>query len=380
MDRIAHRFGRVEPRRRVRRLVLGLLAGLPRANCWSIAEHAGDATPDGMQHLLSRAVWDHDAVRDDLRGYVLDHLGDEHAVLVVDETGDLKKGTQTVGVQRQYTGTAGRIENAQVAVYLTYATDRGHAFIDRALYLPRSWTDDPDRCAARRRPGGNVVRDEAGTGRADDRTSVGRRHARRRGWPATRCTATTRRCGQCCTSGASVTCWRSPATTRSAPTPGSAVRSISPSHCQRSVWQTRSCGNGSKGHRWYTWAIVDLDDQDVPGQSRLLIRRNRRRGELAFYRCYSPTPVPVGAFVAVAGRRWTVEENFQQGKELAGLDQHQVRRWTSWHRWTVLAMLAPRVPRRHRSSRTRNHNNGRADPIDMQRDPSPVHVSDRPRR
>jgi hypothetical protein len=107
-----------------------------------------------------------------------------------------------------------------------------------------------------------------------------------------------------------------------------------------SVWQTRSCGNGSKGHRWYAWAIVDLDDQDVPGQSRLLIRRNRRTGELAFYRCYSPTPVPVGAFVAVAGRRWTVEENFQQGKQLAGLDQHQVRRWTSWHRWTVLAMLA----------------------------------------
>ena len=107
-----------------------------------------------------------------------------------------------------------------------------------------------------------------------------------------------------------------------------------------SVWQTRSCGNGSKGHRWYAWAMVDLDDQDVPEQFRLLIRRNRRTGQHAFYRCYFPTPVPLGAFVAVAGRRWTVEENFQQGKELAGLDEHQVRRWTSWHRWIVLAMLA----------------------------------------
>jgi SRSO17 transposase len=127
---------------------LGLLSSLPGKNCWTISEHAGDATPDGMQHLLARAVWDVDGVRDDLRGYVTGHLGAEGAVLVVDETGDLKKGTHTVGVQRQYTGTAGRIENAQVAVYLTYATAAGHAFIDRALYLPRRWVDDPARRAA----------------------------------------------------------------------------------------------------------------------------------------------------------------------------------------------------------------------------------------
>ena len=154
MGRIGHRFGRVEPRRRVCKLVLGRLAGLPRANCWTLVEHAGHSTPDGMQHLLSRARWDHEAVREDLRDYVVEHLGDTEAVLVVDETGDLKKGTNTVGVQRQYTGTAGRIENAQVAVYLTHASDRGHAFIDRALYLPRSWTEDPGRCAAAGVPAG----------------------------------------------------------------------------------------------------------------------------------------------------------------------------------------------------------------------------------
>jgi SRSO17 transposase len=145
MDRIAGRFARVESRRRVRGLLLGLLSGLPRKNAWAIAEHVGDATPDGMQHLLRKAVWDDDGVRDDLRGYIVEHLGDQDAVLVVDETGDLEKGTHTVGVQRQYTGTAGRIENAQVAVYLTYATAAGHALIDRALYLPKSWAEDPER-------------------------------------------------------------------------------------------------------------------------------------------------------------------------------------------------------------------------------------------
>jgi SRSO17 transposase len=127
--------------------MLGLLSDLDRKNCWSIAEHRGAKTPDALQHLLSRAVWDADLVRDDLRGYVIDHLGDPGAVLVVDETGDLKKGSHSVGVQRQYTGTAGRIENSQVAVYLAYAAPTGHALIDRALYLPQSWTARPDRCA-----------------------------------------------------------------------------------------------------------------------------------------------------------------------------------------------------------------------------------------
>lgn len=146
MERIARRFARSEPRRRVGKFVRGLLADLPRKNCWTIAEWAGEPTPDGMQHLLERAKWDADAVRDDLREYVVDHLGAKQAVLVVDETGDVKKGNATVGVQRQYTGTAGRIENSQVAVYPVHATPRGHAAVDRELYLPRIWTDDPERC------------------------------------------------------------------------------------------------------------------------------------------------------------------------------------------------------------------------------------------
>ncbi|WP_455770877.1 IS701 family transposase [Streptomyces bobili] len=148
MSRVAGRFARIEPRRRVRSLVLGLLSDLPRKNCWTIAEWADEKTPVGMQHLLGRAMWDADQVRDDVRDYVVEHLHDDQAVLVVDETGDVKKGTATVGVQRQYTGTAGRIENAQVAVYLVYAGQHGHAAVDRELYVPRSWTTDPDRCRA----------------------------------------------------------------------------------------------------------------------------------------------------------------------------------------------------------------------------------------
>jgi SRSO17 transposase len=154
MGRVAGRFARVEPRRRATALVLGLLSDLPRKNCWTLAEHAGDATPDGMQHLLHRAKWDADAIRDDIRAYVIEHLADDQAVLVVDETGE---GTATVGVQRQYTGTASRIENAQVAVYLVYSAARGHAAIDRlaqeneAVWLWRralQGTARPEECDA----------------------------------------------------------------------------------------------------------------------------------------------------------------------------------------------------------------------------------------
>jgi SRSO17 transposase len=148
LGRVARRFARVEPRRHARALVLGLLADLPRKNCWTIAEHAGDTSPDGMQHLLAGAVWDHDGVRDDLRDWLVEHLGDPGAVLVVDETGDRKKGAHTVGVARQYTGTAGKVDNAQVAVDLTDASDAGHGVIDRELYLPQGWIDDPARCRA----------------------------------------------------------------------------------------------------------------------------------------------------------------------------------------------------------------------------------------
>jgi len=146
MSRIAGRFTRVEPRRRARQLVLGLLSDLPRKNCWTIAEWAGERTPDGMQHLLGRAKWDADRVRDDVCDYVVDHLHDDQAVLVVDETGDVKKGTDTVRVSASTPAPRAGSKMPQVAVNLVYAGRRGHAAVDRELYVPRSWTSDPDRC------------------------------------------------------------------------------------------------------------------------------------------------------------------------------------------------------------------------------------------
>jgi SRSO17 transposase len=337
--RIASRFSRVEPRRRARTLLLGLLSDLPNKNCWTLSEHAGDDTPDGMQHLLRKAVWDADKVRDDLRDYVTEHLGNTGAVLVVDETGDLKKGAHTVGVQRQYTGTAGRIENAQVAVYLTYATDAGHAFIDRALYLPKSWTTDPDRCADAGIPATTVfaTKPALATTMVGDALDAGVQA----GWvagdevygadPGLRADLEKRGVGYVLAIGCD----------RRVSTPAGVLRADGvAARLPKHVWQRLSAGAGAKGHRYYDWAFADIDLDEQHGHRWLLIRRNRTTGELAFYRCYSPQPVPLRTLVQVAGRRWTVEESFQTGKGLTGLDQHQVRRWTSWHRWTIMTMLA----------------------------------------
>src|SRR5215217_7346674 len=145
-SRIANRFLRAEVRERAYRYLSGLLADVRRKNSWQMAEAIGEARPRGVQHLLNDARWDPDTVRDDLREYVVEHLGDQKSgVLIVDETGFLKKGNKSVGVARQYTGTAGKKENAQVGVFLCYTSEKGAAFIDRALYLPREWADDPAR-------------------------------------------------------------------------------------------------------------------------------------------------------------------------------------------------------------------------------------------
>ena len=339
MIRVGPRFRRVEPRRRSRAFVLGLLAGLPRKNCWTIAEHAGDATPDGMQHLLARARWDADGVRDDVRSFVIGHLGNPDAVLVADETGDLKKGTATAGVQRQYTGTAGRIENAQVAVYLGYASAAGHALIDRELYLPRSWTADPDRCRAAGIP------DDTGFA---TKPQLARRMIERViaagvpfGWFAA---------DEAYGDNGTLRAWLEDAqvryvlaVSRDHRVPAGAGRAVRAdalaARLPKRAWQRLSAGKGAKGERYYDWAWITITGS-APGCRWLLIRRHPRTGELAFYRCYAPQPVTLTTLVKVAGARWTIEENFQAGKGLTGLDEHQVRSWTSWHRWVTLAMLA----------------------------------------
>jgi SRSO17 transposase len=338
LDRVGGRFARVESRSHARELVLGLLGGLPRKNCWTLAEQAGHDTPDRLQHLLARASWDTDGVREDLRDYVVEHLGDPTGVLVADETGDLKKGTATVGVQRQYTGTAGRIENAQVAVYLTYAGPRGHAMIDRELYLPRSWTSDPTRCAAAGVP--DDVEFATKPALALDMITRALEAGTPARWvagdevygdnPTLRTALENRQMGYVLAIGCD----------RRVPTATGTQRADTvAAGLPAGAWQRLSAGDGAKGPRLYDWAAITLTSTDT-GCRWLLVRRHPRTRELAYFRCYASHPVPLGELVRVAGRRWTVEESFQAGKGLAGLDEHQHRKWLPWRRWTLLVMLA----------------------------------------
>lgn len=342
MSLIGPRFKRRESFGHACDLVTGLMSGLAQKNCWTIAEHAGDVTPYGLQNLLSRASWDHDGVRDDARDYVVEHLGDPEGVLVADETGDLKKGACTVGVQRQYTGTAGRVENAQVSVHLTYTSSAGHALIDAELYLPQSWTSDADRLAAAGVP------DEVGFATKPQLAKQMITRALDAEVPASWVTADevygasiqlrteleSRQIGY----ALAVACDH-----RIITGAGQVRVDELPASLPRLSWQERSAGQGAKGPRLYQWALVDINHDaaaDHPGHRWLLIRRNRTTGDLAYYRCYSPNPVPLKTLVKVAGSRWTIEESFQAGKGLCGLDQHQLRTWTSWRRWIILSMLA----------------------------------------
>jgi SRSO17 transposase len=342
IDRIAPRFARYEPLRHASELMAGIVSGLERKNCWTIAEHRGAATPDGLQHLLSRAKWDADAVRDDLRDYVVEAFGAPNAILVVDETGDVKKGLHSVGVQRQYSGTAGRVENSQVAVYLTYAAPRGHALIDRALYLPRCWAEDPVRC-----DGAGIPADRRGfaTKPALAAELVARAMAAKvpAAWVAGDEVYGADPKLRAAIRGHGLGYVLAVAANRQLPTAAGRIRvDRLPAMLPPWAWQKHSAGAGSHGDRLYSWAWVALlaeDDTDT-GHHHLLIRRNDTTGVLAYLRCYCPGTTTLHTLVTVAGQRWRIEESFQAAKGLAGIDQHQVRRWTSWHRWTTLAMLA----------------------------------------
>jgi SRSO17 transposase len=339
MAQVAGRFRRVEPRRTARLFVLGLLSGVERKNCWQLAEHAGLAGPASMQRLLRQAVWDADAVRDDVRSLVAGHLGCPSGVLIVDETGFVKKGVGSVGVQRQYTGTAGRIENAQVGVFLAYASQRGRALVDRRIYLPASWCQDPGRCAAAGIP------ESVGFATKPALALQMLADAVRAGVPA-RFAAGDEVYGNDPAFRAGVVDLGlgyvlAVACSHRITVPGTIRRRVDQiaADLPRHAWQRYSAGTGSKGPRWYDWAWIDAQTEGGPGHH-VLIRRHITTGELAFYRAYSPNPVALSALVHVAGTRWCVEESFQTAKGHVGLDQYQVRGWTPWHRHTTLTMLA----------------------------------------
>jgi SRSO17 transposase len=344
---VAARFPRVEPRLRARAYVRGLLAPLASKNGWTLAEAAGDATPDGMQRLLNRAAWDADGARDDVRGYVVRHLGDAGGVLVVDETGFVKKGTRSAGVQRQYSGTAGRVENCQLGVFCAYVTGQGRALVDRELYLPKSWTDDRDRC----RQAGVPDDVQFATKTELARVMLGR--ALDAGVPAAWVTADEaygrdgkfrdwleqRRIGYVV------------AVASNQAIPGSAGTSradVLAAHAPDQAWKRRSCGNGAKGPRMFDWAAATLpeDGTEPAGWSRyLLVRRSLTRDakgehELAYYLCCAPAGTADEELIRVAGSRWAIEECFQTAKNETGLDHYQVRRHDAWYRHITLAMLA----------------------------------------
>lgn len=338
MARIAGLFGRVEPRAAARAYLLGLLSGTERKNCWQLAEHAGHSRPGPMQRLLRCARWDAAAARDEVRHYVMDHLGTGDGVLIVDETGFLKKGDGSAGVQRQYTGTAGRIENSQVGVFLAYASSRGRALIDRRLYLPEhTWSRDSER----RRSAG-VPEDVVFTTKPrlalqmiEQALDAGVNTS----WvtgdevygqdPGLRAGLEAREVGYVL----AISC-----ATRVRINQGrTAIRADGAAgRLPLSAWHRQSAGAGAKGPRYYDWAWVHIGD----GYRHLLIRRNPISGELAFYVCWSPRIVPLSELVRVAGIRWCIEECFQAAKGQVGLDHYQVRNWTAWHRHVTLAMLA----------------------------------------
>lgn len=348
-DRIASRFSRSDLRRRAGAYLGGLLGSARRKNSWQLAEDVGQESPYGVQHLLGRARWDADALRDDLRGYVVERFGDERTVLIVDETGFLKKGNKSCGVQRQYSETAGRTENCQVGVFLCYASENGAAFIDRALYLPKGWTNDAERREEASVPEevgfatkpklARMMLEQAFDAdvRAPwvtgDSIYGGDRNLRMfleaSGRPFVLAVKK------------SEPLWtytdRGPAQVRA----DGLVEGVADEE-----WRRLSAGDGAKGPRFYDWALLPLFRLQITEEERrfrhlLLVRRSMEDPEdLAYYVVFAPRGTPLEELVRVAGTRWRIESCFEAAKGEVGLAHYEVRSWLGWHRHVTLALFA----------------------------------------
>ncbi|QXE35908.1 IS701 family transposase [Streptomyces sp. GMY02] len=346
--RVAGGFGRADLRWRMRDYVRGLLGQAARKNGWQLAEWAGHRTPDGFQRLLNSSVWDADALRDDVRAYVAERLGPD-GVLIIDDTGFIKKGTTSAGVGRQYTGTSGKIDNCQIGVFAAYATRSGRALVDRELYLPKAWTSDRDRCR------GAKIPDERGFATKGELARDIVRRCIAAGLPAAWVTADEaygqdwhfRRLLEQLDVGYVVAVpksqqikslagiWRIDQLIKEAPV---------------DAWQRLPCGHGAKGPRVYDWAAARLPanlvfDADPPTRHRWVMARRSLSdpGRIAYYLAYSPVGIEIAELVRIAGSRWAVEECFQAAKNECGLDQYEVRRYIGWYRHITLAMLAHAV-------------------------------------
>ncbi len=342
---IGGEFARTEPRNNAVSYIRGLLSDEERKNSWTLSERAGQGTPDGMQRLLSTTDWDPDAVRDALFGYVKQHLGSPAGILAIDETGFLKKGTASAGVARQYSGTAGRVENCQIGVFLTYASPAGRTFLDRELYLPKAWTEDAGRCKRAGIPETRAMATkpvlaaemieralDAGieaqwaTGDAVYGQHAGlRRRLEARGMHYVMAVPMNQR-----------------AITPEPGTVGVEGRADALfAALDGRAWRTRTAGAGTKGERLYAWARIRINGPTEAGEHWLLARRSLKDPtDLAYFICHTPESVTLIELARVAGARWAIEETFQTSKGETGLDHYQVRQYTGWYRHITLSMFA----------------------------------------
>jgi len=315
------------------------------------AEAAGDPGPWRQQAILGRGRWDADKLRDIVRGYALETLADDDAVLVIDETGFLKQGKSSCGVARQYTGSAGKITNCQIGVFAAYVSRHGHAFIDRALYLPKAWTDDAARMKAAHVPENTAFATKPALGRIMIERAIAA------GTPFSWVAADSvygvgelemalRRAGKGYVLGISSThsvkFWgkgRPLAETADGVAQG----------LPQAAWKRLSAGEGTKGPRLYDWAYVELADLDAGAYDEslaglwtrgLLIRRNIADGDLAFFSTWCPAGTDIATLVKVEGHRWAIEDSFETAKNEFGLDHNETRSWHGWHRHVSLVMLA----------------------------------------
>lgn len=344
-SRIAARFARPEPRRRVLAYLQGLLSSTERKNGWQLAEHAREATPYGMQRLLSQAVWDVDGVRDDVRTSTLEQLGHQAPIVVIDETSFPKRGKKSAGVQVQYCGTTGQVENCQVGVFLDYVTSRGHTLIDRELYLPLGWTEDHERRRAAGIP-------------ADVRFQ-------------TKCELAQRMLARLCKADVplswvvadtvygsnldlrnwleahqysyvlAVACTEPVGVLTAQGRRRVEVAQVETLLLEEHDWQRLAMGQGTKGVRLFDWAAVPLLHRwKGDGRHFLLIRRRvDDPTKKAYYLVFAPPGTTLPEMVQAIGARWCIEQDFETAKDL-GLDHYEVRSWTGWYRHITLCLLA----------------------------------------
>jgi SRSO17 transposase len=367
-SRFAYLFARQEAREQAVKYLRGLMATVERKNGWQLAEVVGDKTPDATQRLLYQALWDADAARDELQRYVIEVFGDAEGIGVVDETGFLKKGCQSVGVKRQYSGTAGKVENCQVGTFLSYASAKGHVFLDRRLYLPREWCADPERRAQAKVPPEMAFQTKPEQAVAMLEKAWAQGVPMR--WvsgdevygdaPALRqAVADSGRCYVLAVRQTMPVWLSRPAVAVPAGTgvgrpptrpqvkagepaalPVAAVVAAWP----ETRWQRLTVAEGEKGPRTYDWAcqrVVEAVDQ-LPGRdSWLLARRSLSDpSDIAYYLSNAPAVTPLLTLAQVAATRYTVEQCLEEAKGETGLDQYEVRFWHSWHRHITLSMMA----------------------------------------